>query len=72
MYKIFDKVINFIMKAIANWKVKLAAGEQTLAVGKIQRGNFQVDSLSPLLFIITLMPVNNVIRKYSGPTNLQN
>ena len=37
MYKISDKFINFITKAIENRKVKLAVGGQTLAEVKVQR-----------------------------------
>ena len=38
MYKISNKVINFITRVMENWKVELAAREQTLAEVKIQRG----------------------------------
>ena len=33
------------------WKVELTAGGQVLAEVKIQRGIFQGESLSPLLFV---------------------
>ena len=48
MYKI---VIQFIEKTIETWKVKLTAGRKSLAAVKIQRGIFQGDTLSPLLFV---------------------
>ena len=38
------------------WKVKLTAGEGSLAEAKIQRGIFQGDARSLLLFIIAMMP----------------
>ena len=38
-YKMTDKVINFIMKAMKNWQVKLAV-RQTPAKVKIQREIF--------------------------------
>ena len=37
------------------WRVELTA--------KIQRGIFQGDALSPLLFIIAMMPLNYIFRK---------
>ena len=35
---------NFIKKAMENWKVELAAGEQTITDVKIQRDFFQGDT----------------------------
>ena len=66
MYKISDKVINFITKAMKNWKIELTAGGQSLAEVNIQRGIFQGDSLSPLLFVIAMMPLNYILRKCTG------
>ena len=51
MYKISDKVINFIEKTIQTWRGKLTAGGKSFAETKIQRGISQGDALSPLLFI---------------------
>ena len=43
--------------------MELTAGGRSLAETKIQRGIFQGDALSPLLFIITMMPLNHILRK---------
>ena len=63
MYKISDEVINFIDKTRKTWRVELTAGGRRLAEAKIQRGIFQGDALSPLLFIIAMMPLNHILRK---------
>ena len=63
MYKISDEVINFIDKTMKTWRVELTAGGRRLAEAKIQRGIFQGDALSPLLFIIAMMPLNHILRK---------
>ena len=63
MYKISEEVINFIDKTMKTWRVELTAGERRLAETKIQRGVFQGDALSPLLFIIAMMPLNLTFRK---------
>ena len=63
MYKISHEVINFIQKTMQTWKVELTAGGRGLAKTKIQRGIFQGDALSPLLFIIVMMPLNHIFRK---------
>ena len=55
--------MNFIMRAMENWKVELTSGEQTLARVKIKRGIFQRDSLLPLVFIIVMMLLNYVLRE---------
>ena len=66
MYKIFDKIINFIMNAMENWRMKLIAVGQTLAEVGIQRDIFQEDSLSLLIFVRTMVPFNHQIRKRKG------
>ena len=63
MYKISDEVINLIEKSMKTSKVELTTGGRSLAEVKVQRGIFQGDSLSPLLFIITKMPLNHRDRK---------
>ena len=63
MYKISHETINFIEKTMKNWRVELTAGGKGLAETKIQRGIFQGDALSPLLFIIAMMPLNHKLKK---------
>ena len=63
MYKISHEVINFIEQTIKTWRVELIAGGRSIAKTKIQRGIFQGDALSPLLFIIARMPLNHILRK---------
>ena len=45
------------------WRVELTAGGRSLAEVKIQRGIFQGDALSPLLFINAMMPLNHIVGK---------
>ena len=63
MYKISNEVINFIEKTMKTWRVEFVTGGRSLAEAKIQSGIFERDVLSPLLFIITTMPLNHVLRK---------
>ncbi len=44
-------------------RVELTAEGMSFSDAKIQRGIFQGDVLSPLLFIIVMMPLNHILRK---------
>ena len=61
--KISHETINFIEKNMKNWRVELTAEGKIWAETKIQRGIFQRDALSLLLFIIAMMPLNHILRK---------
>ena len=61
--KIPDEVIQFIEKTMETLRVELTAGGKSLAELKIQRGMFQEDALSPLLFVIAMMLLNHILRK---------
>ena len=63
MYKISHEVINFSEKTMQTWTVEMTAGGRSLAEIKIQRGIFQGDALSPLLFIKAMMSLNRILRK---------
>ena len=58
IYKISHEVINFIERTMKTWRMELTAGERSLAEAKIQG-----DTLSALLFIIAMMPLNHKLRK---------
>ena len=63
MYQISGEVIKSIENTMENWRLKLTAEGKSLTEVKIQRGIFQGDALSPLLFIIVMMPLNHILWK---------
>ena len=45
------------------WKVILCSGNSELDEVEIKRGIFQGDSLSPLVFVLALIPLSLILRK---------
>ena len=65
-YTISDEVIKLIVETMKNWRVELTVEGKNLAEVKIQRGIFQGDVLSSLLFVIAMWPFNHKLRKCTG------
>ena len=63
MFKIASNIQNLLHYAMPLWKVELASNNQNFGNVEIKRGIFQVGSLSPLLFIIGLIPLTLILRK---------
>ena len=63
---IFGVAVNvrsFISESMRHWNTELIAGQSRLGNVKIKRGIFQGDSLSPLLFVMTMIPLTQMLRK---------
>ena len=70
MYKIPDKVVQFIKKTMETWREELTGGK-ILAEVKIQRGKFQGQKLLPLLlFVIAMMSLNHILRNCTAEHKL--
>lgn len=52
-----------LSKSMADWKTVLTSNGEVLGEVAINRGIFQGDSLSPLLFIIIMMPLSILLRR---------
>ena len=59
-----------LKKSMKSWKVELTAGRRSFAKAMVQRGIFQGDALSPLLFIIAIMPLNHILRNCTAKNKL--
>ena len=47
---------------MANWKTVLTSNQEVLGIVDIKRGIIQGDSLSPLLFVIIMIPLSLILR----------
>ncbi len=63
MFGAAKNVTKLLQSSIERWKTELTAGGKILCEVNIRRGIFQGDSLFPLLFIISLIPLTLVLRK---------
>ena len=63
MFGAAKNIQNLIANSMEHWSTRLTAGGVSLGNVKIQRGIFQGDSLSPLLFVIALIPLTLILRK---------
>uniref|UniRef100_A0A803SMP7 Reverse transcriptase domain-containing protein n=1 Tax=Anolis carolinensis TaxID=28377 RepID=A0A803SMP7_ANOCA len=53
----------FIENMMEHWKTELFVGNESYGLVNIRRGIFQGDSLSPLLFIIAMIPLSTILQK---------
>ena len=58
-----EQLRQFLQESMKTWRVELTRGEQMLGEVRIKRGIFQGDTLSPLLFVIVLIPLTHILRK---------
>ena len=58
--------IKFLLNSMEKWKVMLCSGNSELIEVEIKRGIFQEDSLSPLVFVLALMPFKFDFKKGEG------
>ena len=66
LYGAATNIIDFIKGTMNNWKTVLTAAGKTLAEVQIKRGIFQGDALSPLLFVLSMIPMTNVLNKMTN------
>ena len=66
MCGVADNRSHLLSKSMKNWQTILMAGNEELARVLIQRGIFQGDTLSPLLFVIGLVPLSHTLWKVNA------
>ena len=62
MAQVPQNVTSFLERSMRNWKTELTSCGASLGTVDIKRGIFQGDSLSPLIFVICMIPMSKVLR----------
>ena len=63
MVKVARNISTLIRNSMEDWKTVLTTGGRELGEVSIERGIFQGDSFSPLLFIIIMMPLSALLKR---------
>ena len=63
LFGVAGNIKSLLVKSMENWKAMLCSGNSELGEVEIRRGIFQGDSLSPLVFVLALIPLSLILRK---------
>ena len=58
-----ENIMSLLVNIIEKWKVMICSGNSLLGEAEIKRGIFQGDYLSPLVFVLALIPLSLILRK---------
>ena len=63
LFGVTENIKSLLVNSMEKWKVMLCSGNSELDEVEIKRGIFQGDSLSPLVFVLALIPLSLILRK---------
>ena len=63
---IADNVSNFLEKSMEQWKLQLRSNGEDLEEVDVKTRILQGDSLSPLLFVLSMVPLSLILRKVNA------
>ena len=63
LFVVAENIKNLLVNSIEKWKVMLCSGNSELGEVEVKRGIFQGDCLSPLVFVLALIPLSLILRK---------
>ena len=66
MFGVAENVRTFLERSMNQWKLSLTSSGEVLGDVDVKRGIFQGDSLSPLLFVLSVIPISLVLRKVTA------
>ena len=63
LFGVAENIKSLLVNSMEMWKVMLCSGSSGLGEVEIKRDIFQGDSLSPLVFVLALIPLSLILRK---------
>ena len=66
MFGIAVNLRTFLQKSMQQWRLLLTSNGEDLGDVTVKRGIFQRDSLSPLLFVLSLVPLSLILQKINA------
>ena len=66
MFGIAENVRKLLKTSMEQWKLSLMSNSEDLEEVNVKRGIFQGDSLSPLLFVLSMVPLSLIPRKVNA------
>ena len=63
LFGVAQNIKSLLVNSMEKWKVMLCSGNSELGEVEIKRGIFQGGSLSPLVFVLVLIPLSLILRK---------
>ena len=58
LFGVAENIKSLLVNSMEKWKVTLCSGNSELGEVEIKRGILQGDSLSPLVFVLALIPLS--------------
>ena len=63
MFGIAENLRTFLQKSMKQWRLSLTTNGEDLGEVNVKRGIFQGDSLSPLMFMLSMVPLSLILRR---------
>ena len=64
LFGVAENIKTLLVNSMEKWKVMLCSGNSELGEVEIKRRIFQGDSLSPLMFVLALIPLSLILRQH--------
>ena len=66
MFGTAENLRTFLQKSMQQWRLSLTTNGEYLGEVNVKRGIFQGDSLSPLLFVLSMAPLSLILKKVNA------